>query len=717
MPRVFTLSLRYLQPWRSERCHLPALVLALLVIATSCSAIQDAVGSVGDESEEAHNLGSEEAEANNSSDEPVQGSGPQSGSAGSGQGTDLTTDASSGPRMVEGVMTDVEFVPAPCEFQVRDLDNPRCGSVSVPADWAAGGDTITLSVAVFPALVDDPAPDPIVFLDGGPGSHTLETARFTGSSMIDPLASRGDVVLFDQRGAGLSEPRLWCPETTELGREEEDTQFVDPVESDDRYFESLAQCSARLQADGIDLGNFNSVLNAFDVEAIRVALGYEQWNLYGISYGTRLGLEVLRQHPDGVRTAVLDSVLPPQVDSVSDNTGSFLASYEAIVAACAAEPLCKAEGDLAANARQVIAELQENPIRIEIDDLLTGESDEVWADGYTVVGVINQAFYNPTWFVDLPELVAELEAGETAALETYLSRMRSNESFFSDGMFHSFDCNDEVAFAGPVTFDDLPPDPFGLQDTFSYASNVGPNAFRSCENWGTEAGPPLSNEPVESDVPTLLMTGRYDPVTPVEWAELAAETLSDSWVVVAPHGSHGVSLDTCGIDIVLLFFDTPELEPDGSCLAENKFSFLGPSGDPELVALTVGDLDPSVPLSGVRPQGWRSGGIGDFYRQASILDPTIVIETIGPETRIDLIEEFLAGEHDLQLSPPTDFAGPDGNTWDYSRATSETASIDWFERDTDEGTVVVALVATPGEREDLVQTVLFPMINGLQIGG
>ena len=218
------------------------------------------------------------------------GQDPADATAGTGDDgsavADLAPDAA--------VDHDPVFTAGPCLFDYPvgpGVDGPTCGTVRVPADWRTGDGEVALAVAVFAAPAEATG-EPVVYLDGGPGSTTLDTAGFLADDLIEPLRTDRDVVLFDQRGVGLSTPPMTCDEVTEATRVSEDDPDGDDDAATDRFLDSLRTCSKRLQADGVDLSTFSSVTSAHDVDAIRRALGYEQWNLHGISYGTRLALEV-----------------------------------------------------------------------------------------------------------------------------------------------------------------------------------------------------------------------------------------------------------------------------------------------------------------------------------------------------------------------------------------------------------------------------------------
>lgn len=654
--------------------------------------------------------------------------GNGAGASGStGGGADATGDLGYGYGLTEPIEAD--FVSGPCAFDVPPDATVDCGTVTVPMNWSTGDGEVVLAVALFASTADDPAPDPVIYLEGGPGGHALEPVQYAWEDMIVPLLERGDVILFDQRGAGLSEPRLVCDEVEAYTRQQEDAATVDDDTMENGFHDALSACHDRLIGQGIDLSQFNTINNAHDVEAIRVALGYDQLNLFGISYGTKLGLEMLRQHPGSVRSAVIDSVYPPDVDSVAENPESFLDSYDKVVAACAAETQCAAGGDLGQRLSALAQDLQANPRRIEVKDWITGETDDIYLSGDGLVGLVTQSLYSPSWFIDLPELVSDLEAGNTDVAETFASQIRTTERFFSDGMFFSFTCGEEVALTDPSTVVD-PADPFGLRDTWDLASNTGTAAFETCDAFPVDVAPELSNQPVTSDVPTLLMAGEYDPVTPVAWAMQAASTLSNSQVVVGPFQSHGVSGGPCGISIVVAFIDDPSAPVDSSCLAEAKLFFLAADAQgTTLEDFSYTDGYAGLVVSGRRPADWMVGSLdGDQYRQQSFLDPTQLFQLVGDDDLSAGIESFLEDNADLTIGPAQPLTGTVGRsypvadlnrTWRKREGRSDGANpvvVEWFESDIDGGrTVFVILVAPEAEVEIDLDTIVGPALAAITV--
>ncbi len=697
-----------------------------MVVAAAVGLLASAcVGPLSSDEDQSGALGSEPADGDASDGENIadQDEGEPTEDAAGDDDTDRPPDLPGGPGVVGPTPT---FAEGACAFDVPLDTSPRCGTVTVPSNWQTGDGTVELAVAVFESTADSPAQDPVVYLEGGPGSHALDTVRFVVEDFLEPLQARGDVIFFDQRGTGFSQPQLGCPESTELSRRLEDDPSVDDDRSIELRHEALAACRARLIDEGVTLTDYNSINNAHDVEALRIALGYDQWNLFGISYGTKLGLEVLRRHPDGVRSAVLDSVYPPQVDSVLENPNSFLESYQRVVAACAEEPACAVDGDLGERIAALVARYDAEPVQVEIRDWISDETDQVFVTGDSIVGIIIGALYSPFQFTDIPELVSDLEAGRTGSVIQFLGQDRTTERFFSTGMFYAFACNEEISFADPDDVAaEVPPDPFGQQDRFDFGSNIGNLAFGTCQAFDNGLAPATSNTAVTSDVPTLLMAGEFDPVTPVSWAERAAETLTNSSVVVAPLDSHGVSGSQCGMSIALDFLERTGEEPDSSCFQDETLVFLASPEVVELESVSYQVAGDGIGLDTVRPVDWSVGSLeGDQYRQASFLDPTEFYQLAGDERLSVLLVDFIETQRQITLSAPEPFvsdaavpfdAGALDRTWIRRTGQGNGVAVEWFETEIDGALVLVALVSTPEEVGSQLESVVLPALQQISV--
>lgn len=275
------------------------------------------------------------------------------------------------------------FEELPCgRLLSREIENARCGYLSVPENRSESATrTIRLAVAVLKATGDGPAADPLVYLTGGPGYSELYGDLDRWLSFAAPLRTRRDLIFFDQRGVGLSRPALNCPELT--------AQFLARLAEPAGSAESAARAAAALEAcrdvlvrSGIDLSAYSSAAVADDIVDLMHELGYREWNLFGLSYGGRMALTAMREHPDGLRSVVLDSPVPLQVYFAADVPANFQRSLGLVFDACAAAAACDAAfPDLRRVALDLVDRLNASPVTVEVNDPASGHTRKVVVTG------------------------------------------------------------------------------------------------------------------------------------------------------------------------------------------------------------------------------------------------------------------------------------------------------------------------------------------------
>ncbi len=436
--------------------------------------------------------------------------------------------------------------------------NVDCGYLIVPEDRSnPSSQTIKLAYAVLHASAAEVKPDPVIYLSGGPGGNAVaELNAWVGTSYFEDR----DLILLDQRGTGYSEPTLNCPES-EQG-EENATQI----------------CHDRLVGEGVDLQAYNSVQNAADVADLRVALGYDEWNLFGISYGTRLALTVLRDHPEGVRSVVIDSVYPPEISSWEEYGANTADVFQRLFEACANNADCSAAyPDLETTFYDTVGKLNAEPASYS-GTAKSGDAEEKTMTGSEYIDRLFQVLYVSTSIPSIPMVITEVANGNYAALDTLEAgdagepaRRQAPDSDAdisdSEGMNLSVDCQEEVSFNDEAkAISNVPADPPLLHDN---SVTTIQSTFSDCQTWGVKAADELETQPVVSDIPTLVVAGEFDPITPAKWAESAASHLSNSTFFMFPGGGHGViDLDECTQSIMLAFLEDPTAKPDGTCVAD-----------------------------------------------------------------------------------------------------------------------------------------------------
>jgi pimeloyl-ACP methyl ester carboxylesterase len=455
-------------------------------------------------------------------------------------------------------------------------ENVRCGYVTVPErhDDPAGA-TIRLAGVVYSSQSDTPAPDPIIIFGGGPGDKAQRLIGALRGPALEAFTMTRDVILFDQRGVGASEPALDCPEIGE-GDAVDAEQRLSPQEVADRYVAAALACAERLEGQGINLSAFNSAESASDVNAIRAALDYDQINLIGTSYGTRLALTVMRDHPDVVRSAFLDSPAPPQVDLVGGTLTNLDRSLTRVFDACAADAACsQAYPTLDQTFSDLYATLNTTPISVTVTNPLTDQPLDAVIDGDRFVGVVFGMLYSPQRIALLPQLVYGVQQGDTSLLAELLPDALIDDGGIARGMHYSVQCSEEIGFSNAQTLASSTGEVLPELAAFEPALA---KEYAICAEWPVEQAAAIENEPVTSDIPTLIFVGGLDPVTPPANAEQAVASLNAATVVAFPGAAHAVTNDAggCGFGILMAFLDDPTAQVDANCAAEIQLAFETP---------------------------------------------------------------------------------------------------------------------------------------------
>ncbi len=271
------------------------------------------------------------------------------------------------------------FEPAGCPFEgAEDRDDIQCGYLIVAENRSKpDGRTLRLAVSILKSLSDQPLADPLVYLSGGPGGPSVKYSMFRlGNSFWTPFREKRDLIFFDQRGTGYSQPEF-CEEmnfaiqsTAFRGLSADEEQAI--------VVESVEKCREKMLADGVDFGFYNTPTSALDLDDLRQQLGYESWNLIGISYGTTLALSAMRDTPKGIRSVIIDSVWPPNAP-VADENERLMRSLNLVFEQCAANADCKtAFPTMRQDFFSMLENYEKNPVTLELGD---PETVSRWANG------------------------------------------------------------------------------------------------------------------------------------------------------------------------------------------------------------------------------------------------------------------------------------------------------------------------------------------------
>jgi len=478
-----------------------------------------------------------------------------------------TPQASPTPVGMESLYT---FVPAECSFEIPAGANVECGFVGVPEtrDDSPSTQIVQLAVAIYRS--PDPVSDPVIFLTGGPGGDVVGDSDAMYEDFIAPLLAERDFIAFDQRGTGLSKPNLECWEYASVIEDDLDKNYS-PEQRSEAYPRALRNCHNRLISEGTNPAAYTSAANAADVKDLARSLGYERASLYGASYGTRLALTVMRDHPEVVSSVVLDAVEPVEILLYNRMAASADRLLNKIFEGCAADPGCRAAyPNLEAKYYDLVERLDTYPV--ELWTRMPGEKMyRIQLSGTWLTRVIFSSSYTSEAIAFMPRVIHDTYNGDYTLMEWILTLGVSAETDISIGMSLSVNCHEE-AFA--TTPQQLAVDyaAYPHLENFANAAVYGTPAtlFTICEEWGAAPFDPLEGEPVASDIPTLVLAGEYDPITPPEYARQVAEHLSNSFYYEFPGQGHGVGMwqSPCAAEIMRTFLHDPSVAPDAGCIAD-----------------------------------------------------------------------------------------------------------------------------------------------------
>jgi len=431
------------------------------------------------------------------------------------------------------------------------VQNARCGHYETsenPDD--PDSRKIPLNILFLPAVNPVPERDPLFIVAGGPGQSAVVVAESLYSVFNDVRKNR-DIIFVDQRGTGKSNP-LDCEFETP-----ESQQLAEP-EQEAFAKRAIAQCIDKIK----NYAAFYTTNYAVtDLDAVRVALGYEKINLWGGSYGSRVVLEYMRRYPAHARAGILDGVAPVALALPWAMESDGLAALQALNQQCTQASACKnVYGDIVKKAQVVSDRLLARPVSVSIPHPRTQEKITVNLSAQDFSGVIRLALYSRDLSSLVPRIVSEAEAGsyELFASLIYLAKSKSDMAGVSYGMHYSVVCNEDYPL---------------YKNKDARESNVFLNALsvqkysEICAQWPRAKLPEDYWNLVVSDVPALLLSGAVDPVTPPRWGEFVGKGLKNSLHLVVPGGHHIVTPEGCIAQLITAFITKGDAQGlDSSCV-------------------------------------------------------------------------------------------------------------------------------------------------------
>jgi pimeloyl-ACP methyl ester carboxylesterase len=447
-----------------------------------------------------------------------------------------------------------------CSFMQSHPDT-RFGYITVPEDYdKPEGKTLQIAFSVLKTPNPNFKGDPIIVFAGGWG---LPLVHKTSNYVRFPFLKERDVILFDYRGSGFSN-KLPCDNMGEQSWEEiiTDMPYSQFINNLTKRFEN---CMDQLVSQGIDINQYGMNTIARDAAYLAQQLEYDTYNLFGVSYGTMAIQHFLRAatlYDISVRSVVLDSNVP-----IGEATQGSMALYYArslnnIMEDCAANADCnEAYPNLKSRFLAFLNSLEETPLVLQLADGTTA-----FLNKEELNAVVHQIIYHEEVYKDVPIFLERLIARDAKAFQPILKIMkdRVHDSFNALGLIeYTYDYKGAIE-QSKAAFAEVQQKykPYELVEAY-YEFYMNDTRIKTDS---------IAITPIKTDVPSLLLAGTYDPITPPEWNDNFRKQFDNHYYYVFPKVGHGVVFTTCGLEITQQFIANPTQQPDAACLeqAENK---------------------------------------------------------------------------------------------------------------------------------------------------
>lgn len=605
-----------------------------------------------------------------------------------------------------------KFEETSCWFEVFDGVDVRCGYAIVPEDRSGNpSDTIRLAVAVFKGKKSSQTP--VMFLQGGPGAEAVQLSMDAYSILVAPFLDDRDFIVFDQRGTGYSEPALKCDELEKTYRQ--DIYGTIPAETRKLvYGTSFSSCNGLLLAEGVNLNAYTTMESAADLKDILQMFGYSKVHLYGASYGTRLAQVVMREYPEIVETAVLDSVVPVESNFFKSYPEAIQGGLQTLFETCMMDVKCNmAYPNLETVFWDTYNSLNARPVTLTTSVYPIGTVTET-VDGTVFMSIVLGSIKS-SYFIDTaPQTVYRVKNGDLSTLIAAQYSLPFAFEGINPGLYISMMCHEHIMATTPQELEAVSTLP-GIS-SYAWLPFYGDanDLYKSCQSWGS-VGPLLGeNDAVISDIPSLVIAGRFDPTTPPKYAKQLAEHLSNSYYFEFDNQGHVPSASSnCAMNIVLDFLRNPAEEPSRECMEDLKVvDFLTPyTGEPPLSMS-------SEKLFGVTadvPDDWFFDG-GFFIRGNSPFDITQVGAFRTFFSSVSELKDYFSlsayGYRGLDSAPiEAGTRTANGRAWMLYTSSSNNRPVDAAITDLGSNTLVIIMFSHPDEHDALYRTVFLPMID------
>ncbi len=475
----------------------------------------------------------------------------------------------------------VQFEPTECKHELAEGSITSCGFLIVPENR---NDLDSKTIKVYLTIFKNPDPDskkaPLIWLTGGPGASTADAVSLFENTptLPEPIGDmpslfrdNRELIVVDQRGTNFSEPALYCSEETGPLREE---VYALPFrEQSEARVEAIEACFERLSSEGNDLSGYTTFENAADIKDLRDALGYDKIDLYGVSYGTRLCMTIMKESPEIIRSVTLDSVLPPEINPFEDQPNGIMYALHSFFDASRDD-----FPDTEELFFEITTRLEETPVDTSVPDPDDPSQNIVIPiNGVKFVSYVFGKLRSTPYDSSLPLTISQIHDNEdyTDVANAWIGNVNfffpAGEAGSNDpslGMFESMTASSDGFYTtmekvfSMIDFHNTDPAINAWSKNSFYFSEPAVQGL-----WDVEPVGPSIQYPVISDIPTLLFAGAIDSGTPPIWAESSARYLSNSFPFRILAG-HATTFLECSVEMMNEFISDPSSKPEFQCDTE-----------------------------------------------------------------------------------------------------------------------------------------------------
>ena len=435
-----------------------------------------------------------------------------------------------------------------CSILYLGLKKVECGTlVFEETRGKTNGRTFALPIVIQHATDPKPKSDPVIFLHGGPGGDIVINL-WMALRKTDRVTADRDWIFFDHRGTGKSSASFDCG----------NAPLSDAGVTSEAGVKVLSDCMAKYQAAGYDLTQYNSATIAKDIRDLRSALGITTYNLYGGSYGTRVAMAVMQHDPEGLRAAILSSTWPPEGNATAPLPALVSRETRQVLRYCEVDTACKAKyPNMEKRLDTLMTTWLAKPVIVK---------DRTYTADLLAAFLLDE-IYSPEGANGLPKTLNTIIDGDYKALDNF----EKIQAGYTEGQFFTTLCNEEFSFENPADLDKI-----DMNDPIQVATARDTKRFFAvCKAFNPGTPDPVENQPLTSDIPTLMLSADIDAGCPSELSDEAVKRLSHGRNFFFPNRTHTISGSDCAKAMIRQFLETADPNVDATCIKTDqpKFQF------------------------------------------------------------------------------------------------------------------------------------------------